>query len=133
MPLPVWSQALQAHLAKPLTNSAGGDHSNVTFICRGGEKLRWNGLAYLASLSAMFRPRSGEEQHFTILLPGYGAALVTKLLKLLSTGEAVMANQEVEHIEQLANDLGVRKANHNLLKLLIGYNCKTYPPEPYFN
>ena len=73
----------------------------------GDEMVHWNGLAFLASLSPLFRPRSEEEQRFTVLLPDYNASLVKKLLLLLSLGTSTVKPEEVNMLAGLAKDLGV--------------------------
>ena len=69
--------------------------------------VSWNGLAFLASLSPLFRPRSEEEQRFTVLIPEYSASLVRKLLLFLSLGSSAIQPREVKSLAQLAKDLGV--------------------------
>ena len=103
---PFWAEPIKAHLSKPLFS--GEDHSNLTFICGNGEIVTWNGLAYLGSLSKLFKPRSEEEQRFTIILPGYPAQAVRSLLMLLATGETTLGYDDVSRLEELAKDLGVR-------------------------
>ena len=76
-------------------------------MCQHGVKIPWNGLAYLGSLSTMFKPRSGEEQDFTVIIPDYGAPMVRKLLILISTGVTVVRRHEVGELTRLAKDLGV--------------------------
>ena len=85
--------------------------SNVTFVCSQDETLMWNGLAYLGSLSTIFKPRSGEEQSFTVLLPDHSAQLLRKLLILISTGASIVRKQEVDAVKELAKDLGVSCLN----------------------
>ena len=93
---PFWAEPIKAHLSKPLFS--GEDHSNLTFICGNGEIVTWNGLAYLGSLSKLFKPRSEEEQRFTIILPGYPAQAV----------RTTLGYDDVSRLEELAKDLGVR-------------------------
>ena len=80
--------------------------NNITFIC-GTERVVWNGLAYLGSLCTIFKPKSGEEQVFTAILPDYDAALVKKFLVLISTGSAKIYRREHEAIKALVKDFGV--------------------------
>ena len=53
------------------------------------------------------KPRSGEEQDFTVIIPDYGAPMVRKLLILISTGVTVVRRHEVGELTRLAKDLGV--------------------------
>ena len=93
-------------LASPLNNSAT-ESGNVTFICANNEKLVWNGLAYLAALSNMFEARSGEEQHFTLILPNYSHQTVQKLLLYLSCGDVNVSIDEKRDLLELAKALRV--------------------------
>ena len=105
-----WCKPIREHLSSHLLSSHNSDDtrlSNITFVCRHEEKVTWNGLAYLSSLSTLFRVRSGEEQHFTVFLPDYGAPLIRKFLLLLSTGVAFVRQFEVGELTGLAKDLGV--------------------------
>ena len=98
----LWRQILEDPLQSPESRC------NTLFICgEGKERIAWNGLAYLGSLSAMFRPRSGEEQQFTMILPDYGPTLVRKLLRLISTGETNVFVEEAQEMTTLAKNLGV--------------------------
>ena len=102
-----WSKEFQAHLAAPLLAAKENQPGNVIFVCRYDERVTWNGLPYLASLSKLFRPRSGEEQKFTVMVPDYSAGLVRKLLLLISLGASVVRQYELEELTQLAKGLGV--------------------------
>ena len=82
--------------------------NNITFICYNSEKISWNGLAYIGSLSVLFKPRSGEEQRFTVMVPDYRAELVRKLLLLISAGSIDVQREEITEIEALVKDLRVR-------------------------
>ena len=104
----LWTDYFKSALTQPLLSNDNKCSSNINFICSGTQHVTWNGLAYLGSLSTLFRPRSGEEQSFTVIAPDHDAALVRKLLLLLCTGEAsVQSDQEVNELHMLANDLGV--------------------------
>ena len=99
---------LQDQLAKSLVSVYDEGLCNVTFVCANDEKLDWNGLAYLASMSPMFKARSGEEQHFTVLVPDYCISLLRKLLLLISCGFSIVRQFEVKDLTKLVSDLGVR-------------------------
>ena len=105
--LPLWSKPLQDHFARPLISDTKKTHCNVTFICAYSEKVKWNGLAYLATMSSLFKARSDEEQHFVVLLPDYGAGIVRKLLLFISTGASICKTNEFHVLTDLAKHLGV--------------------------
>ena len=102
------TRQLQDQLAKSLVSVYDEGLCNVTFVCANDEKLDWNGLAYLASMSPMFKARSGEEQHFTVLVPDYCISLLRKLLLLISCGFSIVRQFEVKDLTRLVSDLGVR-------------------------
>ena len=112
-----WARPMKDHLEAPLRSSASStpwinndnssSTSNVTFICAEGEKVSWNGLAYLAHLCGVFQARSGEEQNFTVLLPDYGAGVVRHFLRFISLGETQINNEDSASLELLMKDIGV--------------------------
>ena len=110
-PTNTWAKELQTHLAAPLLLPLNEAPCNIVFACQEDEMVHWNGLAFLASLSPLFRPRSEEEQRFTVLLPEYNASLVKKLLLLLSLGTSTVKPEEVNMLAGLAKDLGVSSAS----------------------
>ena len=112
-PLKLWSRPLKSHISSSLLSSSEESFTNIVFICADNEKITWNALAYLATLSKLFQARSSEEQHFTVHLPDYGAGLVRKLLLLLSTGVSFVRANEVDTLARLAKDLGVSLINFN--------------------
>ena len=100
-----WLEPHQSYLAESVHQSSS--NSNLTFICSGREKVNWNGLAYLGSVSHVFKPRSGEVQRFTVLLLDYSPVLVRKLLLMLSSGLAYFREDEVPELTSLVSHLGV--------------------------
>ena len=105
-----WAAPLKATLSRPLDPLTSSDHhsdTNVTFVCAGAETVEWNGLAYLAGLSKVFKARSEEEQCFTVLLPEYEGGTVRKMLGLMSSGEVWATQQEMGELVKLAKALGV--------------------------
>ena len=124
MPLASWCEGLQANLSANLTSSSSSTpDTNVTFLCDQGDQLRWHGLAYLATLSRLFVPLSGEEQKLTVLMPGYDGHVLRKLLLLLTSGEVVTTQGEMEDLQVVANDLGVRETK--LFHGMIFIKCRT--------
>ena len=113
------SQDLKDQLAAPLWSSDKDHLCNVMFVCANGETVKWNGLAFLGSLSHVFKPLSGEEQSFTVLMPDYEAPLVRKLLILISMGSSMVRRHEAEELTRLANILGVSfKHSFNLFQVV---------------
>ena len=113
---PEWSRPLRDHLTKPLlSKDTHNDICNVTFVCDKQERIKWNGLAYLASLSKIFRPRSREEQNFMVFLPDYGVDIVKKLLFLLAMGVSIIKRSEIEELSKLTKDLGVSFVVFNIV------------------
>ena len=102
-----WVKPLESHLLHSLFKEDSQTSGNISFVCNNNKKIHWNGLAYLAAMSHLFQARSREEQHFTVMLPDIEVSLLMKLLMLMTTGEARVRLHEVEHLRQLANDLGV--------------------------
>ena len=103
----LWLTSIQDHLSRPLLEQSGQSHCDITFVCFNNEKVAWNGFAYLASLSGLFRPRSEEEPSCTMMLPDFPADVVRKFLLLLSTGSVDITELEAGQITQLTTALGV--------------------------
>ena len=104
----LWLQTLQDCLGQPLRNPKEEQNfTNITFLCKGNQKVAWNGLAYLATFSKLFKPRLEEEQNYTVFLPDYRAKIVLKLLDLLSTGTTIAKRKDASQLTQLAKDLVV--------------------------
>ena len=111
---PNWLEPLKDRIS--YCQSTNNDDHDVRFVCSSGEEVRWDGLAYLASLTSAIRePRCHEI--VTFLTPGYEAAIVRKLLELVSKGSAVVTDGDVVEMTNLSHDLGVRK---DMKKILCG-------------
>ena len=102
-----WTKTIQDHLVDSLFQEDTQASGNISFVCKDKHKISWNGLAYLASISNLFQARSREEQNFTVILPDIEASLLTKLLMLMTNGQARVKLHEVEALRQLASDMGV--------------------------
>ena len=114
------NQNLQDQLTAPILSSDKEIQCNVTFVCANRETVKWNGLAFLGSISPIFKPLSGEEQNFTVLNLDYEASLVRKLLILISSGSSMVHKHEAEEITALGKDLGVR-----LLVFIVSHKIAT--------
>ena len=107
LPPSTHTEKFQKHLSLSLERGRSPSE-NLTAVCLGGRRVGWNGLPYLSAMSSLFRARSGEEQHFTLLLPDYSSVVVTKVLRLLASGEVEVNNDsEREEMKKLLGDLGV--------------------------
>ena len=116
------TKMFQDQLARSLVSDCDKGLSNTTFVCANDERLEWNGLAYLSSISSIFWARSNEEQHFTVLVPDYKISIVRKLLLLISTGFAIVKSFEVNELTELASDLGVSFSKNSYILGYIGYS-----------
>ena len=110
-PADKWMEACKQHLAKPLTQGdSHGDPwplADVTFACGRGQRVRWGGLQYLATLSKVI-PR-GDGDHRTIIMPDFSVVAVRKFLLLLSKGNANITQAELLEMQAIAQALGVSK------------------------
>ena len=81
-----WSSTISRHLGNNLQNNKD---SNVTFVCKGGDVISWNGLPLLASLTWFFDVDCCSCQtEATLLLPDHSADAVRAVLLLISRGSA---------------------------------------------
>ena len=117
---PDLTQELQQRLAHTPT-----EHGNITFICAKNERIVWDGLPYLATMSDLLHARSGEEQHFTLMLPDIEASLMKKLLLLLTSGSVDIVSGDQRQIWTLAALLRVSVFKIGLSHFLVKW-CSSF-------
>ena len=107
---PGWLEACKAHLADQVQPGEpqvpSSPLADVTFCCRGGRRVHWGGLQYLATLCHVVPFGAGERQ--VIFLPDFNHLTVRKFLMLISKGIVKMTQAELLEMRLLAFSLGVR-------------------------
>ena len=104
--LNIGRSTISRHLGNNLQNNKD---SNVTFVCKGGDVISWNGLPLLASLTWFFDVDCCSCQtEATLLLPDHSADAVRAVLLLISRGSAEIGAGEMGETMDLMKTM-VRK------------------------
>ena len=83
--------SISRHMSTPLITGSTIDFYNITFHCKDGQRIEWNGLPFLAALTWIFPEEKktcycSRDDDVTIVLPENDVDVVRKVLVLISRG-----------------------------------------------